>query len=231
MTEDVVRLAALADIHYTKSSQGSFQPLFEQIAETAEVVLCGSHRPGWRKPDPGEGSGARESPSSRRSEITTSSRRRSATCALTDVASTRRLRLLEFRVGFAGVRGFCGGFGRGARTMGEKIVKDFVHEALQEALAESALARLVDHRIVLMHYAPIRETVEEPLEITCSSAQLPEDPPSRFDVPRCFTAMPTRAPEGRRRPHVYNVALGAQGTTAAALQAVRGTRRRRTTRP
>ena len=37
-----VRLAALADIHYSKSSQGSLQPLFAQIAETADVlVLCG----------------------------------------------------------------------------------------------------------------------------------------------------------------------------------------------
>ena len=47
-------------------------------------------------------------------------------------------------VGFAGVRGFCGGFGRGALgPWGEKIIKDFVHEAVQEALKlESALARL-----------------------------------------------------------------------------------------
>jgi predicted phosphodiesterase len=42
MTGSVVRLAALSDIHYSKSSQGSFQPLFLQIAESADVLLlCG----------------------------------------------------------------------------------------------------------------------------------------------------------------------------------------------
>src|SRR5581483_10965969 len=70
----------------------------------------------------------------------------------------------EFRgVGFAGVRGFCGGFGRGALgPWGEKVIKDFVHEAVQEALKlEAALARLkTAHRIVLMHYSPVKTTVE-----------------------------------------------------------------------
>jgi Icc-related predicted phosphoesterase len=90
-------------------------------------------------------------------------------------------------VGFAGVRGFCGGFGRGALgPWGEKIIKDFVHEAVQEALKlESALARLSsDHRIVLLHYSPIRTTVEgEPPEIFpfLGSSRL-EEPLSRFDV-------------------------------------------------
>jgi hypothetical protein len=47
-------------------------------------------------------------------------------------------------VGFAGVKGFCGGFGRGALgPWGEEVVKRFVQEAVQEALKlESALARL-----------------------------------------------------------------------------------------
>ncbi len=61
-------------------------------------------------------------------------------------------------VGFAGVKGFCGGFGRGALgPWGEDVVKGFVNEAVQEALKlESALARLrTPTRIVLLHYAPI----------------------------------------------------------------------------
>src|SRR5262245_19627318 len=41
-SEDTVRLAALADIHYSKSAPTSLQPLFMQIAEAADVlVLCG----------------------------------------------------------------------------------------------------------------------------------------------------------------------------------------------
>src|SRR5207248_842151 len=36
---DVVRIAAVADVHCTKTSQGAFQPLFTQMAEGAEVLV------------------------------------------------------------------------------------------------------------------------------------------------------------------------------------------------
>ena len=72
-------------------------------------------------------------------------------------------------VGFAGARGFGGGFGRGTLgAWGESAVKTFVQEAIDEAMKlESALARLrTEHKIVVLHYAPIRATVEnEPPEI------------------------------------------------------------------
>ena len=72
-------------------------------------------------------------------------------------------------VGFAGVKGFAGGFGRGVLgPWGEEAVKRFVHEAVDEALKlESALARLrTPAKIAILHYAPIAETVEgEPREI------------------------------------------------------------------
>ena len=38
----VVRIAAMSDVHYSRTSGGSLQPVFEQIAEAADVlVLCG----------------------------------------------------------------------------------------------------------------------------------------------------------------------------------------------
>ena len=40
--DQVVRLAAVGDIHCTKSSQGALQPIFAGVAEQADVlVLCG----------------------------------------------------------------------------------------------------------------------------------------------------------------------------------------------
>src|SRR5437870_6881165 len=37
-----VRVAAVADLHCTKTSQGAFQPLFAQISERADLLLlCG----------------------------------------------------------------------------------------------------------------------------------------------------------------------------------------------
>ena len=34
-----VRVAALADLHCTKTSQGAFQPLFARIAESADILM------------------------------------------------------------------------------------------------------------------------------------------------------------------------------------------------
>jgi len=34
-----VRVAALADLHCTKTSQGAFQPIFNRIRESADVLL------------------------------------------------------------------------------------------------------------------------------------------------------------------------------------------------
>jgi Icc-related predicted phosphoesterase len=64
-------------------------------------------------------------------------------------------------VGFAGVKGFCGGFGRGELTaFGEPEIKSFVHTSMEESLRlEKALSQLGnERRVVLMHYAPIPET-------------------------------------------------------------------------
>jgi len=72
-------------------------------------------------------------------------------------------------VGFAGVKGFAGGFGRGTLApFGERLIKDFVQHAIDEALKlENALRRLdTETKIVLMHYSPIVETLEgEPEQI------------------------------------------------------------------
>jgi Icc-related predicted phosphoesterase len=72
-------------------------------------------------------------------------------------------------VGFAGAKGFAGGFGaRALGAFGEDAIKQFVREAVDEALKlESALARLRTRtRIALLHYAPIEGTVRgEPEQI------------------------------------------------------------------
>src|ERR1700755_129602 len=40
-TNGMVRVAALSDIHYSKTSAGSMAPLFSEIAEAADVLLLG----------------------------------------------------------------------------------------------------------------------------------------------------------------------------------------------
>src|SRR4051812_9289834 len=39
MTANVTRVAAIADLHCTKTSQGAFQPLFARISESADVLV------------------------------------------------------------------------------------------------------------------------------------------------------------------------------------------------
>jgi uncharacterized protein len=72
-------------------------------------------------------------------------------------------------IGFAGVKGYGGGFGRFMLGLfGEEATKAFVSEAVNEALRlENALKRLkTEKKVVVMHYSPIQETIEgEPLEI------------------------------------------------------------------
>src|SRR5262249_20235493 len=72
-------------------------------------------------------------------------------------------------IGIGGTKGFLGGFGRGTlEPWGETAVKQLVQEAVNEALKlERALCRLrTPQRIALLHYAPVRGTVEgEPVEI------------------------------------------------------------------
>src|SRR3989440_4659837 len=66
-------------------------------------------------------------------------------------------------VGFAGTKGFVGGFGRGVLTaFGEPEVKAFVRASIDEALKlERAMAQLrTQKRIVVLHYSPIMATVE-----------------------------------------------------------------------
>src|SRR5687768_1837271 len=171
-TNEVVRVAAVSDIHYTKNSQGSLQPLFSQISESADVLVLPGDLTDY---------GLAEEAKVLAKDLT-SALRIPAVAVLGNhdfeageekeivrILSDAGVRMLDgdtcevHGVGFAGVRGFCGGFGRGALgAWGESVVKAFVHEAINEALKlEAALARLkTAHRIAVIHYAPIRETVE-----------------------------------------------------------------------
>jgi len=66
-------------------------------------------------------------------------------------------------VGFAGTKGFVGGFGRGVLTaFGEPEIKAFVHASIEESLKlERGLSQLrTPKRVVVLHYSPIAATVQ-----------------------------------------------------------------------
>ena len=118
-------------------------------------------------------------------------------------------------VGFAGCKGFIGGYGRYMLSaFGEPEIKAFVQASVDETLKlESSLRMLRTDRIVVVtHYSPVQETVEgEPPEIFpfLGSARMGETI-DRFDGVKCaFHGHAHRgAYEGRtpRGVPVYNVA-------------------------
>jgi hypothetical protein len=65
-------------------------------------------------------------------------------------------------VGFAGTKGFCGGFdGQRLQPFGERLIKDFINASVREVERfEQALAALATpRRVALLHYSPISATL------------------------------------------------------------------------
>jgi uncharacterized protein len=119
-------------------------------------------------------------------------------------------------VAFVGVKGFVGGFGRRMLSaFGEPAIKSLVAESLNEAMRlENAMRTVKNERaVVVLHYAPIPETVEgEPLEIFpfLGSSRLAETI-DRFKVSAVVHGHAHRGRYEGRTPGgapVYNVAMG-----------------------
>jgi Icc-related predicted phosphoesterase len=222
--KDVIRIAAVGDTHVPKAGHAGLQPALAAAAANADVlVLCGDIT------DYGLPEEARIVASAIQLALKIpvvavlgnhdyeSGHADEVKKILTDVGVI----VLDgdaqevAGVGFAGVKGFAGGFGpRALGPWGEEAIKNFVHEAVNEALKlEAALARLrTAHRIAVLHYAPIVGTVSgEPLEIYpfLGSSRL-EDPLNRYPVDAVFHGHAHRGSlEGRTREGspVYNVAM------------------------
>ena len=94
-------------------------------------------------------------------------------------------------VGFAGISGFGGGFGRRMlNAWGEPLIKQFVQESITHAVRlEQALTKLqTDRRIVVLHYSPIRATLhgEDPEIFAFLGSSRLEEPINRFRVTAVF---------------------------------------------
>ncbi|MEP6691678.1 MAG: metallophosphoesterase [Gemmatimonadaceae bacterium] len=98
---------------------------------------------------------------------------------------------IDDRVGFAGVKGFIGGFGRGLLTsFGEPETKAIVKTALEEVHnLELALRKVMNPvRIAVMHYSPVEATLKGEPEVIypyLGTDRLAE-PLDRFGATVCF---------------------------------------------
>jgi len=221
---ETVRVAAVGDLHVTRDAGGKLQALFTHVASHADVLLLCGDLTDFGLPDEAhvlvkELAAAGKVPvvailgnhdfeSNQPSEV----RRVLEEGGVTVLDGES---CVVHGVGFAGAKGFMGGFGRRSlEPWGEPAVKDLVREAVNEGLKlESALARLrTQEKVAVLHYSPIAATVEgEPKEIFpfLGSSRL-EEPLDRFRVTTVFHGHAHHGQlEGRTRggAAVYNVAL------------------------
>jgi Icc-related predicted phosphoesterase len=223
---DLLRVAAVGDVHCTRTSEGALQPLFAQMAECADVIALAGDLVDYGMQEEAQVL-ARELGGIIKAQVPVvavlgnhdfeGGQPEVVKQVLCDAGVTvLDGDAVEIKgVGFAGVKGFCGGFGRRSlEPWGEPAIKAFVREGLDEALKlESALARLrATNRIALLHYSPIQATVEgEPPEIFpfLGSSRL-EEPINRYEVDAVLHGHAHHgSPEGRTSTqiHVYNVSM------------------------
>jgi len=223
---DTVRIAALGDLHYSRTTvQGSLQPLFAQISDEADIVILAGDLTDFGTAEEARGLAREISGTLKIPAVGVLGNHDCESGQQADIRAILKdagVSILDgdtteiHGIGFAGIKGFAGGFGRRALgPWGESIIKSFVREALDEALKlETALARLRTERLIaVLHCSPIQDTVEgEPREIFpflgCSRL---EEPLTRYPVTAVFHGHAHHGqPEGRTRTGapVFNVSIG-----------------------
>jgi Icc-related predicted phosphoesterase len=228
-TSELLTFAAIGDLHVREDRTSLYRELFAEISSKAEVlVLCGDLT------DVGK---------PREAEVLAEDLR---ACSIPIVGvlgnhdyesdqaeeverilKAAGMHLLNGQsyetngVAFVGVKGFVGGFGRRMlASFGEAVLKSFVAESVKEAMRlENAMRAVGNERaVVVLHYAPIVDTVEgEPLEIFpfLGSSRLGETI-DRFKV---GAVVHGHAHHGRYLGHtprgapVYNVAFPVEKST------------------
>lgn len=219
-----LRVAAVGDIHVKEDQVAPHRDLFAEVSRAADVlVLCGDLTD-LGKP--------------REAELLAASLRAACTVPVVAVLGNHDyecghveevkaivrgagVKLLEGQsceiggVGFAGAKGFAGGFGAlMLDSFGEPAIKQFVAETVQEALClENALHRVGTERtVVVLHYAPVAATVaDEPAEILpfLGSSRLAETVDRFPSVRAVLHGHAHRGPYAGRTPGgapVFNVA-------------------------
>jgi Icc-related predicted phosphoesterase len=165
-----MKIAALGDIHIGLTDKELYKPLFEQVSKEADVVcICGDLTQ----------TGIVEEIEILKENLLSLSIPSVLVLGNHDyekdlyedimkTLTTDRTTVLQGThvviegIGFAGVKGFIGGFGDHLLPFwGERLLKDVVQHGIDEALAlEHALSSLeTEKKVVLMHYSPVTSTI------------------------------------------------------------------------
>lgn len=172
-----MKIAAIADLHVREDANVSYREMFNEISREADILVLAGDLTDLGKPREADllaedlrGCGIpvvgvlgnHDYESNAVEEVT--HRLRDAGMHLLDGQA------IELKgVGFAGAKGFVGGFGRRMlASFGEPAIKAMVAESVNESMKlENALRQLtMEHIVAILHYAPVVETISgEPLEI------------------------------------------------------------------
>src|ERR1700723_2268696 len=165
-----MRIAATADLHFSPQSYAKLQDQFERVRDEADVLVLAGDLTNYGQPNEMEPLlnvlvrlrvpaiavlGNHDYESGKEQEL----------CQMMIAAGVKVLNGSAYErdgVGFAGTKGFVGGFGRGVLTaFGEAEIKTFVRASIDEALKlERAMSQLrAKKRVVVLHYSPIAATV------------------------------------------------------------------------
>lgn len=172
MTNKKFRIAAMGDIHVGETSSYNYVSYFQTISQQADVLLlCGDLT---QRGTVNDTKILIEQLSNCTIPIVAvlgnHDYENGQQAQITSLLRQNRVQVLEGEtyiienVAIAGVKGFAGGFEEHLLTpFGEKVVKDYVQETINEALKlENAIGSIDPEfkKVVIMHYSPIRKTVE-----------------------------------------------------------------------
>lgn len=202
--EKKTRIAAVGDIHVRETDRGKWVEYFKEVSKQSDVlIICGDLT------DTGDEAEAQVLAEELRSctvpvvaVLGNHDFEKGRQKLIRQIIQKDNVHILDGEaivigeVGFAGVKGFGGGFDNYMLSMfGEGAMKAFVQEAVDEALRlDRALARLdADHetitkKIAILHYSPIKETVTgepEPIHPFLGCSRLSE-PLNRRHVMAAF---------------------------------------------
>ncbi|HEY0771377.1 MAG TPA: metallophosphoesterase [Sphingobacteriaceae bacterium] len=171
----ITRIAAVGDIHVKETDKGKWVDYFKEVSRKADILLiCGDLT------DTGDEAEAQILAEELRAcavpvvaVLGNHDFEKGRHKPIRQIVQKETVHILDGEavkigdVGFAGVKGFGGGFDNHMLSMfGEGAMKAFVQEAVDEALRlDRALARLdADHdpvtkKIAIMHYSPLKDTV------------------------------------------------------------------------
>ena len=176
-TRNPMRVAAMGDLHVREDNAESYREMFGQISREADVLVLAGDLTDLGRPREAEllAQDIKACSIPIIGVLGNHDYECGAPEEVTRILRDAGMSVLDGQsveidgVGFVGVKGFPGGFGRRMLgSFGEPAIKQFVGEAMNETLRlENAMRQVrADRSVVILHYAPVTDTIEsEPLEI------------------------------------------------------------------